>query len=133
MPESLPPGPQVDGQTSMAPTSIGEPSRADPRVARRSGRWTETLVDLAVAVFSTAAAVVLHLETVEVRGGSGITGSVALAALHGAVVFFRRHRSWAVLMIQIGTAALYVLSGFPAFMLGPAVLFAVYSAGAELG
>ena len=86
-----------------------------------------------VAIFSTAAAVVLHLETVRVRGGSGLTPAVALAALHGAAVLFRRHHLWPVLVVQIATAAFYVLSGFPAFMLGPAVLFASYSAGAELG
>ena len=118
----------------VAEPSMARTSKATPPVARRPpGRWTEPLVDLVVAMFSTAAAVVLHLETVRVRGGSGLTPAAAMAAVHGAAVLFRRHHSWPVLLVQIATAALYVLSGFPAFMLGPAVLFAVYSAGAELG
>jgi len=91
-------------------------------------------VDATLAVFSVAAAVVLHLEMVASRGGDAFSPSPALlvAAAHGASVWFRRIWPWPVLLALVVTAGLYSVLGFPAFMLGPAVLFAIYSVGAEI-
>lgn len=94
--------------------------------------WAERSVDAIVAVFATAAAVVLHLEIVASRGGVGAGPALVVAATHGAAVWFRRTRPWPVLVVLVSTAVLYSVLGFPAFMLGPAILFAVYSVGAEM-
>jgi signal transduction histidine kinase len=93
--------------------------------------WAERLVDAILAAFSVAAAVVLHLEIVASRGGGEFTPALVVAAAHGASVWFRRISPWPVLLVLVSTAALYSILGFPAFMLGPAVLFAMYSVGAE--
>jgi signal transduction histidine kinase len=86
-----------------------------------------------VAGFSTAAAVVLYLEVVSARSpGSTVTAAGVTAAVHGASVVFRRRHPAPVLAVLALTAAVYVALGFPAYMLGPAVLFAMYSAGAGL-
>ncbi|HKY46848.1 MAG TPA: sensor histidine kinase [Acidimicrobiia bacterium] len=94
--------------------------------------WAERSVDTVVAVFATAAAVVLHLEIVASRGGVGAGPALVVAATHGAAVWFRRTRPWPVLVVLVSTAVLSSVLGFPAFMLGPAILFAVYSVGAEM-
>ena len=99
---------------------------------RVAGGWIDRAVDVFVGLFSMMAALVLHLETVSSRGGVGLTPALVVAAIHGACVVFRRVHPWPVLVVLMITAAAYAILGFPAFMLGPAVLFAIYSAGAVL-
>jgi signal transduction histidine kinase len=91
--------------------------------------WVDWAVDLTVAAFSGTTAVVLHLE---VARDSVLTAGLITSAVHGGAVLFRRRHPLQVLAVLAATAAFYVFLGFPAYMLGPAVLFAMYSAGAGL-
>jgi hypothetical protein len=97
---------------------------------RLAGVWADRAIDIFVGVFSMVAAVVLHMEMEASRGSAAATPALAVAAVHGAAVVFRRVRPWLALGVLMVTAMSYVLLGFPAFMLGPAVLFAMYSSGA---
>jgi signal transduction histidine kinase len=91
--------------------------------------WVDWAVDLTVAAFSATAAVVLHLE---VAGDSVLAAGLITSAVHGGAVLLRRRYPRGVLAVLAATAAFYVVLGFPVYMLGPAVLFAMYSAGAGL-
>lgn len=91
--------------------------------------WVDWAVDLTVAAFSAAAAVVLHRE---VAAGLTVTAGLATSAIHGGAVLFRRRYPVPVLAVLALTAGIYVVLGYPVYMLGPAVLFAMYSAGSIL-
>ncbi|HEX2053969.1 MAG TPA: sensor histidine kinase [Actinomycetota bacterium] len=107
--------------------------RPRAELSGRNVRWVDRAVDAVVAAFATGAAVVLHAE---VAAGSPpgplATVGVAAAAVHGASTLFRRSHPVAVLVVLLLSALVTVLLGFPAYMLGPAVLFAMYSAGTQL-
>ena len=109
-------------------------NRPTPVTSGRYGRWIDWVVDLAVAVFSTGAAVVLHGEVVALTGAANPAASAGtvVAAVHGASTIVRRRYPIPVLATLVATGALTATLGFPVYMLGPAVLFAMYSAGARL-
>jgi signal transduction histidine kinase len=89
-------------------------------------------VDFTVAAFTTSAAVVLHREVAGNGQGVVVAAGLATAAMHGGVVILRRRHPTLVLATLVATGAVYVALGFPAYMLGPAVLCAMYSAGTIL-
>jgi hypothetical protein len=103
-------------------------------VARRWPEdWSARVIDVTVALFSTAAAVALHSEVIAARGqGELLSPALAVAVVHGSAVLFRRKIPLWVLAVMLASAWLYVLMGFPAYMLGPGLVFAMYSGGAGL-
>ena len=108
-------------------------TRAIPSSLNWPEDWAERAVDITVALFSTAAAIALHAEVVSGRGQSELlTPELAVPIVHGSAVLFRRRGPLLVLAVLLTTAWLYVLMGYPAFMLGPATVFAMYSAGAGI-
>ncbi|HEX2178495.1 MAG TPA: histidine kinase [Actinomycetota bacterium] len=101
-----------------------------PHSPERRKAWIDRAVDLVVAAFSLMAAVMLQREVA--GGAGGLSAGVVIAALHGGVTIVRRRYPLVVLTALVATALAYVALGFPAYMLGPAVLFAMYSAGTTL-
>jgi signal transduction histidine kinase len=103
-------------------------------VARRWPEdWSARVIDVTVALFSTAAAVALHSEVVAARGQRELlTPALAVAMTYGSAVLFRRKSPLWVLAAMLVCAWLYVLMGLPAYMLGPGLVFAMYSGGAGL-
>jgi signal transduction histidine kinase len=100
---------------------------------RSPSNWTGRGIDVVIAVFSTGAAVALHLEVVSARGEVGlVTVALAVATIHGSAVLLRKKSPLWVLAVLMATAWLYVWLGFPAYMLGPATVFAMYSAAVQL-
>ena len=89
-------------------------------------------LDVGLAGFCTVAAVLLYLEVVTDRGEAVSALALAVAVVHGGSILFRRRFPLAVMVVLLITATGYVALGFPAFMLGPAILIAVYTVAALL-
>ena len=101
--------------------------------SRLPADWTARAIDLVVAAFSTGAAIALHAEVVSARDeGKLLTLALAVATIHGSAVLFRNRSPLWVLVVLMATAWLYVWLGFEAYMLGPATIFAMYSAAVQL-
>ncbi len=88
------------------------------------GGW---LFDVAVAGVCTYFALLLTSEWMAGADAGQRGPALVLAAAHGAVLVGRRHRPAAVLVVVIGTGLAFAPLGLPVFVLGPAVLVALYT------
>jgi signal transduction histidine kinase len=104
--------------------------RAWRRVVR--GRARGWVLDVALGVVAAYAAVILAIEVSVGLPALARTGALLVAAVHGAALMFRRVAPRAVLAVQVGTAVGYVALGLPVFLLGPAMLVTMYTAGSRL-
>jgi signal transduction histidine kinase len=90
------------------------------------------LLDVTLAAFGAAAAVVLTTELTTGLPASAQVILLALAVVHGGALVLRRVTPPGVLAVQGVTAIAYVMLGLPVFMLGPAILVTLYTAAVRL-
>ena len=90
------------------------------------------LLDVTLAAAGATAAVVLTSELTAGIPASARLILLLLAVIHGLALVLRRVTPVGVLAVQAATAVAYVVLGMPVFMLGPAALVTVYTAGVRL-
>jgi signal transduction histidine kinase len=94
-------------------------------------RMRAALLDVLLAVIAAYAAITLTAEvTSSVRGWHG-TAAEVVAFVHGSSIAARRAATRAMLGLLLGTAVVYTALGYPVYLLGPAVLIAAYTLGAQ--
>jgi signal transduction histidine kinase len=111
----------------MTPSS----RRCDAGTVRSTSvdRRRDLVVDIAIAVGFAAISAVLVAGVTDGAADTALSG--ALAAVHVGALLFRRRWPLLVLAAMGATALLSVPLGQPLVVLGPAVLVAVYTAGAR--
>jgi signal transduction histidine kinase len=126
--------PAARAQMTNSPVGIS-PVRTSPRPGWRwetpgsARRW---VLDIALAVGATYAAVILTDEAVGTFLGRPSITATILAVVYGGAIAFRRVAPRIVLVGQALAAVAYAIVGLPVYMLGPAVLVTVYTVAARL-
>jgi signal transduction histidine kinase len=88
--------------------------------------WRWALLDVALAVIATLAALTLYAEVLGDREPTAF--GVILLIVHGGSLAFRRLWPLAVIAVMLVTAVIYTLGlDLPVYMLGPGILIAVYT------
>jgi signal transduction histidine kinase len=95
----------------------------------RVGGW---LLDVTLAAAGATAAAVLTGELAAGLPASYRLILLVLAVVYGSALVVRRVAPLGVLAVQAAAAVAYVMLGMPVFMLGPAVLVTLYTAGVRL-
>jgi signal transduction histidine kinase len=93
--------------------------------------WRWAFLDLALAVIATMAGLALYNEVLGDREPTAF--GLILVLVHGGSLAFRRLWPLSVLAVMLITTAIYTFGlDLPAYMLGPGILIALYTAASAL-